>query len=63
MLDDCLPVAEEKFKDVLKENYYTRSKFEGLLKADQVPFSVLYKYTFKEMFINYELNFTGEEAV
>ncbi|KAL7600101.1 hypothetical protein Lser_V15G26598 [Lactuca serriola] len=36
VLDDCLPVAEEKFKDVLKENYYTRSKFEGLLKADQV---------------------------
>nr|KAJ0203965.1 hypothetical protein LSAT_V11C500290970 [Lactuca sativa] len=36
VLDDCLPVAEEKFKDVIKENYYTRNNFEGLLKADQV---------------------------
>lgn len=36
LLEDCLPVAEEKFRDVLKENYYTRNKFEGLLKAEQV---------------------------
>lgn len=36
VLDDCLPLAEENFKGVLKENYYSRNKFEGLLKADQV---------------------------
>nr|GEU48909.1 hypothetical protein [Tanacetum cinerariifolium] len=36
VLEDCLPVAEEKFKEVLKKNYYTRNKFEGLLKAEQV---------------------------
>ncbi|XP_024975095.1 uncharacterized protein LOC112513163 [Cynara cardunculus var. scolymus] len=36
LLEDCLPVAEEKFRDVLKENYFTRNKFEGLLKAEQV---------------------------
>ncbi|XP_071719818.1 uncharacterized protein [Rutidosis leptorrhynchoides] len=36
VIDDCLPLAEEKFKGVLKENYYSRNKFEGLLKADQV---------------------------
>ncbi|KAJ9543615.1 hypothetical protein OSB04_023322 [Centaurea solstitialis] len=36
LLEDCLPVAEEKFRDVLKENYYTRNKFEGQLKAEQV---------------------------
>ncbi|KAK9069139.1 hypothetical protein SSX86_013255 [Deinandra increscens subsp. villosa] len=36
VLDDCLPLAEEKFKSVLKENYYSRNKFEGLLKAEQV---------------------------
>nr|XP_043609919.1 uncharacterized protein LOC122581719 isoform X1 [Erigeron canadensis] len=36
VLDDCLPLAEENFKGVLKENYYSRNKFEGLLKAEQV---------------------------
>ncbi|XP_071742342.1 uncharacterized protein [Rutidosis leptorrhynchoides] len=36
VLDDCLPLAEENFKGALKENYYSRNKFEGLLKADQV---------------------------
>ncbi|KAD3336430.1 hypothetical protein E3N88_31949 [Mikania micrantha] len=36
VLDDCLPLAEESFKSVLKENYYSRNKFEGLLKSDQV---------------------------
>ncbi|KAI3830056.1 hypothetical protein L1987_04189 [Smallanthus sonchifolius] len=36
VLDDCVPLAEEKFKHVLKENYYARNKFESLLKADQV---------------------------
>ncbi|PWA44280.1 development/cell death domain-containing protein [Artemisia annua] len=36
VLEDCLPVAEEKFKEVLKKNYYTRNKFEGLLHAEQV---------------------------
>ncbi|KAL4587710.1 hypothetical protein LXL04_000584 [Taraxacum kok-saghyz] len=36
VLDDCLPIAEEQFKDLIKENYYTRNKFEGLLNADQV---------------------------
>ncbi|CAI9288042.1 unnamed protein product [Lactuca saligna] len=41
VLDDCLPIAEENFKDVIKENYYTQNNFEGLLKADQVPYSVL----------------------
>ncbi|XP_076921102.1 uncharacterized protein LOC143582411 [Bidens hawaiensis] len=36
VLDDCLPLAEEMFKSILKENYYSRNKFEGLLKPDQV---------------------------
>ncbi|KAK1426798.1 hypothetical protein QVD17_15478 [Tagetes erecta] len=36
VLDDCLPLAEEKFKGILKENYYSRNKFEGLLKPEQV---------------------------
>ncbi|XP_076916940.1 uncharacterized protein LOC143576804 [Bidens hawaiensis] len=36
VLDDCLPLAEEMFKSVLKENYYSRNKFEGLLKPEQV---------------------------
>uniref|UniRef100_A0A251RUF5 Putative development/cell death domain-containing protein n=1 Tax=Helianthus annuus TaxID=4232 RepID=A0A251RUF5_HELAN len=36
VLDDCLPLAEENFKSVLKENYYSRRKFEGLLQSEQV---------------------------
>ncbi|GER35641.1 DCD (Development and Cell Death) domain protein [Striga asiatica] len=36
VLDDCLPLPEEKFKKVIKENYFTKTKFDCQLKADQV---------------------------
>ncbi|KAL6506310.1 hypothetical protein OROGR_024491 [Orobanche gracilis] len=36
VLDDCLPIPEEKFKKVIKENYFTKNKFDGQLKAEQV---------------------------
>lgn len=36
VMKDCLPLAEEKFKKVLKENYYTRNKFNSQLTSEQV---------------------------
>ncbi|KAL9271286.1 DCD domain-containing protein [Drosera capensis] len=36
VLEDCLPVAEEKFKKVIKDNYYARNKFGCELSSEQV---------------------------
>ncbi|KAG8387850.1 hypothetical protein BUALT_Bualt02G0064100 [Buddleja alternifolia] len=36
VLDDCLPLPEEKFKKVIKENYYTNTKFDCILTSEQV---------------------------
>uniref|UniRef100_A0A2N9FWE5 DCD domain-containing protein n=1 Tax=Fagus sylvatica TaxID=28930 RepID=A0A2N9FWE5_FAGSY len=36
VLEDCLPLAEEKFKKVIKDNYYTNNKFDCQLTSEQV---------------------------
>ncbi|KAG2673455.1 hypothetical protein I3760_13G091400 [Carya illinoinensis] len=36
VLEDCLPVAEEKFKKVIKDNYYEKNKFDCQLTSEQV---------------------------
>lgn len=36
VLEDCIPLAEERFKRVIKENYFTRTKFDCQLKSEQV---------------------------
>ncbi|PSR86715.1 B2 protein [Actinidia chinensis var. chinensis] len=36
ILEDCLPLGEEKFRSVIKDNYYTRNKFDCQLNSKQV---------------------------
>ncbi|KAK9127089.1 hypothetical protein Syun_015886 [Stephania yunnanensis] len=36
VLEDCLPLPEEKFKAVIKDNYYGKKKFDCQLKPEQV---------------------------
>lgn len=36
VLKDCLPLAEEKFKTAINDNYYTKNKFNCLLSNEQV---------------------------
>ncbi|ONK76932.1 uncharacterized protein A4U43_C02F1380 [Asparagus officinalis] len=36
VLDDCLPLPEEKFKSAIKANYYGRNKFSCELSVEQV---------------------------
>ncbi|XP_052188507.1 uncharacterized protein LOC127798902 [Diospyros lotus] len=36
VLEDCLPLPEEKFKTIIKDNYFTRSKFDCQLTSEQV---------------------------
>ncbi|XP_015079898.1 uncharacterized protein LOC107023654 [Solanum pennellii] len=36
VLEDCLPLAEETFRQAIKNNYYTRSKFRCQLSSEQV---------------------------
>ncbi|GAB2274380.1 hypothetical protein Dimus_009143 [Dionaea muscipula] len=36
LVEDCLPIPEEKFKKVIKDNYYARNKFNCELTSEQV---------------------------
>ncbi|KMT05233.1 hypothetical protein BVRB_7g173760 [Beta vulgaris subsp. vulgaris] len=36
VLEDCVPLAEERFRKVLKDNYYTKNKFNCQLNSEQV---------------------------
>ncbi|KAJ0083737.1 hypothetical protein Patl1_30936 [Pistacia atlantica] len=36
VLEDCLPLAEEKFKKIIKDNYYSTNKFDCQLTFKQV---------------------------
>ncbi|KAL8531471.1 hypothetical protein ACS0TY_008168 [Phlomoides rotata] len=35
VLENCLPLAEEKFKNIIKGNYYTKTKFDCKLNSEQ----------------------------
>ncbi|CAI9102745.1 OLC1v1001064C1 [Oldenlandia corymbosa var. corymbosa] len=36
VLEDCIPLAEEKFRKVIKDNYFTKKKFDCHLNHEQV---------------------------
>ncbi|GMG98267.1 hypothetical protein Nepgr_000107 [Nepenthes gracilis] len=36
VLEDCLPLEEEKFRQVIKDNYYAKNKFNCKLSSEQV---------------------------
>ncbi|KAJ8535577.1 hypothetical protein K7X08_023297 [Anisodus acutangulus] len=36
VLEECLPIAEETFRQAIKKNYYTKSKFDCQLSSEQV---------------------------
>ncbi|GMH12273.1 hypothetical protein Nepgr_014114 [Nepenthes gracilis] len=36
VLEDCFPLAEEKFKTIIKDNYYGKNKFHCELSSEQV---------------------------
>ncbi|KAL2471258.1 DCD domain-containing protein [Abeliophyllum distichum] len=36
VFENCLPLAEEKFKKVIKDNYFTKNKFDCQLTSSQV---------------------------
>uniref|UniRef100_A0A3Q7H3T5 DCD domain-containing protein n=1 Tax=Solanum lycopersicum TaxID=4081 RepID=A0A3Q7H3T5_SOLLC len=36
IVDDCLPLVEEKFREVIQTNYYTKTKFNCKLTSEQV---------------------------
>ncbi|GMH12749.1 hypothetical protein Nepgr_014590 [Nepenthes gracilis] len=36
VLEDCVPLAEEKFREVIKDNYYAKNKFNCELSSEQV---------------------------
>ncbi|CAN4101802.1 unnamed protein product [Withania somnifera] len=36
VLEECLPLAEETFRQAIKKNYYTRGKFDCQLSSEQV---------------------------
>ncbi|KAK4719983.1 hypothetical protein R3W88_018321 [Solanum pinnatisectum] len=38
IVDDCLPLAEEKFREVIKTNYYTKTKFDCKLTLEILRF-------------------------
>ena len=36
IVDDCLPLVEENFREVIQTNYYTKTKFNCKLTSEQV---------------------------
>ncbi|XP_031273589.1 uncharacterized protein LOC116132053 [Pistacia vera] len=45
VLEDCLPLAEEKFKKIIKDNYYSTNKFDCQLTFKQVFFFFSYGFS------------------